>query len=155
MRCTSVAAARCCCWTWRFRAISTPPPRNCPMCSCTPSTTCSRRSSAAAACAVEEAEAIIDLQVERYLAWRRAAELDLPLRRYRADAEAQRDELLARAREMLANGRDPQEVLEYLANTLTGKLLHAPSVRLREAAQLGDRALLDAATRLFGADDRS
>ncbi len=107
------------------------------------------------ASAVEEAEAIIDLQVERYLAWRRAAELDLPLRRYRADAEAQRDELLARAREMLANGRDPQEVLEYLANTLTGKLLHAPSVRLREAAQLGDRALLDAATRLFGADDRS
>jgi glutamyl-tRNA reductase len=101
---------------------------------------------------VREAEAIIDLQVERYLAWRRATERDLPLRAYRARAEAQRDEVLARAREMLAAGRAPDEALDYLANTLTGKLLHAPSVRLREAAEHGDQALLDAATRLFDAD---
>ncbi|MBS0381845.1 MAG: glutamyl-tRNA reductase [Proteobacteria bacterium] len=99
---------------------------------------------------IREAEAIIDLQVERYLAWRRAAEFDQPLRTYRANAEAQRDEVLARAREMLAHGRDPDEALAYLANTLTGKLLHTPSVRLHEAAEQGDRMLLDAATRLFG-----
>jgi glutamyl-tRNA reductase len=98
---------------------------------------------------VREAEAIIDLQVERYLAWRRAAALDQPLRAYRASAESQRDEVLARAREMLAGGRDPNEALDYLANTLTGKLLHTPSVRLREAAEHGDQVLLDAATRLF------
>jgi len=103
---------------------------------------------------VREAEAIIDLQVERHLAWRRAAALDHPLRLYRASAEAQRDEVLARAREMLAGGRDPNDALEYLANTLTGKLLHAPSVRLREAAEHGDQVLLDAATRLFDADGR-
>jgi glutamyl-tRNA reductase len=100
--------------------------------------------------AAHDAEAIIELQVERYLAWRRAIVLDQPLRILRADAEAQRDAVLARAREMLANGRDPAEALEYLANTLTGKLLHTPSVRLREAAQNGDSALLDAAARLFG-----
>jgi glutamyl-tRNA reductase len=98
---------------------------------------------------VREAEAIIDLQVERYLAWRRASQFDRPLRCYRATAEAQRDEVLARAREMLANGRDPEQALEYLANTLTGKLLHTPSVKLHEAAEHGDQALLDAAARLF------
>ena len=98
---------------------------------------------------VHEAEAIIDLQVERYLAWRRAAQSDLPLRNYRASAEAQRDEVLAHARDMLAHGHDPDEALDYLAHTLTGKLLHAPSVRLREAAEHGDQILLDAATRLF------
>jgi glutamyl-tRNA reductase len=98
---------------------------------------------------VHEAEAIIELQVERYLAWRRAAALDQPLRSYRATAEAQRDEVLARARDMLAHGRDPGETLDFLANTLTGKLLHTPSVRLREAAEHGDQILLDAATRLF------
>lgn len=102
--------------------------------------------------AAREAETIIELQVERYLAWRRAAELAQPLRAFRADAEAQRDAVLARAKEMLANGRDPDEVLDFLAHTLTGKLLHAPSVRLREAAQAGDNALLDAAARLFGDD---
>ncbi|HET7930230.1 MAG TPA: glutamyl-tRNA reductase [Rhodanobacteraceae bacterium] len=98
---------------------------------------------------VREAEAIIDLQVERYLAWRRAAELDQPLRAYRASAEAQRDEVLARARDMLAAGHAPAEALDYLAHTLTGKLLHVPSVHLREAAEHGDQALLDAAARLF------
>jgi len=100
--------------------------------------------------AAHDAEAIIELQVERYLAWRRATVLDQPLRIMRADAEAQRDAVLARAREMLAGGRDPAEALDYLANTLTGKLLHTPSVRLREAAQSGDSALLEAAARLFG-----
>jgi glutamyl-tRNA reductase len=102
--------------------------------------------------AAREAEAMIELQVERYLAWRRAALRDQPLRAFRAEAEAQRDEVLARAREMIANGRDPAEALEFLAHTLTGKLLHAPSVRLREAAQSGDSALLDAASRLFDSD---
>jgi glutamyl-tRNA reductase len=103
---------------------------------------------------VHEAEAIIDMQVERYLGWRRAAEFGHPLRCYRTTAEAQRDEVLARARDMLANGRDPNEALEYLANTLTGKLLHTPSVRLHEAAEQGDQALLDAAMRLFGTHGR-
>ena len=46
---------------------------------------------------------------------------------------------------MLANNKDPQEVLEFLANTLTNKLTHAPSVRMREAAEAGDEVLLDAA----------
>jgi glutamyl-tRNA reductase len=55
---------------------------------------------------------------------------------------------------MLAGGRDPNEALDYLANTLTGKLLHGPSVRLRKAAEHGDQVLLDAATRLFDADGR-
>ena len=103
---------------------------------------------------VREAEAIIDLQVERYLAWRRAAEFDQPLRIYRAGAEAQRDEVLAHAREMLAHGHAPDEALAYLANTLTGKLLHIPTVRLHEAAEHGDHALLDAATRLFDVNGR-
>ena len=102
--------------------------------------------------AVREAEAIIDLQVERFLAWQRAAQLDQPLRAYRAGAEAERDALLARAREMLANGHDTDATLAWLANTLTGKLLHAPSARLHEAAERGDQVLLDAAARLFDAD---
>lgn len=101
---------------------------------------------------VREAEAIIDLQVERFLAWQRAAQLDQPLRAYRAGAEAERDALLARAREMLASGHDPDATLAWLANTLTGKLLHAPSTRLHEAAERGDQVLLDAAARLFDAD---
>ncbi|HZP67121.1 MAG TPA: glutamyl-tRNA reductase [Rudaea sp.] len=102
--------------------------------------------------AAREAEAIIDLQVEHYLAWRRALVARNPLASIRRGAEARRDEVLARARQMLAAGRSPEQALEFLANTLTSKLLHAPSASLREAAQRGDEELLRAAERLFGTD---
>ena len=57
--------------------------------------------------------------------------------------------MLARARALLANGRDPEAALQFLANTLTNKLLHAPSANLRAAARRGDDELLRAAERLF------
>jgi glutamyl-tRNA reductase len=102
--------------------------------------------------AAREAEALIDLQVAHYLAWRRSLAANEPLRRLRRSAEAERDAVLARARQLLAGGRDPQQALEYLAHTLTNKLLHAPSANLREAARRGDTLLLHAAIRLFEAD---
>jgi glutamyl-tRNA reductase len=103
-----------------------------------------------------EAEALIDLQVEHYLAWWRALGSTGPLRRLRADGEAARAEALAKARAELAAGRSPEQALELLAHTLTNRLLHAPSARLREAAEQGDLALLAAAERLYaggGGDD--
>jgi glutamyl-tRNA reductase len=99
--------------------------------------------------AAREAEAIIDLQVAHYVAWRRALDLRNPLPALRHDAEAQRDAVLAKARQLLATGRSPEDVLEFLAHTLTNKLLHAPSANLRAAAQRGDVELLHAAEQLF------
>jgi len=106
-----------------------------------------RRSREAAA---REAEAIIDLQVERYMAWRRALTLRNPVVDLRQHAEQYRDEVLAKAQAMLARGKSPDEALAFLANTLTNKLLHHPSARLREAALAGDLELLHAAGRLYG-----
>jgi glutamyl-tRNA reductase len=102
--------------------------------------------------AAREADAIIDLQVDRYMAWRRALSLRNPAVDMRVAAEAQRDEVLAKAQAMLARGRTPDEALAFLANTLTNKLLHAPSARLRDAALSGDLDLLHAAGRLYGLD---
>jgi glutamyl-tRNA reductase len=99
--------------------------------------------------AAREAEAVIDLQVAHYLAWRRALVSHNPLTGLRRDAETQRDEVLTKARALLASGRSPEQALEFLANTLTNKLLHAPSANLRAAAQRGDAELLRAAERLF------
>lgn len=102
--------------------------------------------------AAREADAIIDLQVERYMSWRRALNLRNPAVDIRLAAEAQRDEVLAKAQAMLAKGRSAEEALGFLANTLTNKLLHAPSSRLRDAALSGDLDLLHAAGRLYGLD---
>lgn len=102
--------------------------------------------------AAGEAEAIIDLQVGQFMAWWRAEDHQDVLKRLRAAGEAQRDEVLAKARAQLAAGKDPGQVLDFLANTLTNKLLHAPSAALRAAALAGDRELPRAAARLFDAD---
>ena len=100
--------------------------------------------------AAREAETIIDLQVERYMAWRRALTLRNPAIDLRQHAERYRDEVLVKAQAMLARGKSPDEALAFLANTLTNKLLHHPSARLREAALNGDLDLLHAAGRLYG-----
>jgi glutamyl-tRNA reductase len=98
-----------------------------------------------------EAEAMIELSVEHFMAWWRALELRNPIADVRREAESSRDEVLAKARALLARGKSPEEALDYLAHTLTNKLLHAPSANLRAAALRGDADLLQAAERLFDA----
>jgi glutamyl-tRNA reductase len=101
--------------------------------------------------AAEEAEVMIELSVEHFMAWWRALELHNPIASVRRGAEADRDEILAKARTLLERGRSPEDALEFLAHTLTNKLLHAPSANLRAAALRGDAELLQAAEKLFDA----
>ncbi len=91
-----------------------------------------------------QAEEIIEAQAAHFMAWLRGQQSTALIRDLRRQAEAARDELLGRARAQLAQGRDPEQVLAQLANTLTNKLIHAPSAALREAGQLGrdDRVAL-------------
>ena len=104
--------------------------------------------------AAVEAEAIIELSVEHFMTWWRALELNNPIASIRRNAEASRDEALAKARNLLARGKSADQALEFLAHTLTNKLVHAPSANLRAAALRGDSDLLQAAERLFDAPAR-
>ncbi|HVI25950.1 MAG TPA: glutamyl-tRNA reductase [Xanthomonadaceae bacterium] len=103
--------------------------------------------------AADAAEAIVDLQVARFRESLLASRHAEPLRRLRAHGEHARDTVLARARQQLARGHDPQAVLDFLAHTLTNRLLHAPTAALRQAAMQGDADLVRAAEKLFPADD--
>ena len=103
--------------------------------------------------AAQQAQAIIDLQVAHFMQWWRAQGRQDALRALRGRGDAARDEALARAREQLATGRDPAEVMSLLAHQLTNKLLHGPSTALRQAALDGDLDLLRAAERLYADDD--
>ncbi len=105
--------------------------------------------------AARQAEAIIELQVEHFLGWWRAADRQGLIREIRARAETDRDAVLARAQQMLLQGKPADEVMRFLANTLTNKLLHAPSARLRAAAQRGELDLFRAAEQLFNGADPS
>ncbi|MGH6782632.1 MAG: hypothetical protein ACREB5_11085, partial [Sphingomonadaceae bacterium] len=99
--------------------------------------------------AAEAARRVIDEEVQRFLAELKVRDVAPMIRELRAQAEAARDQTLEHARRMLAAGRPPEEVLGYLAGTLTNRLLHAPSAALRDAAESGDTALAEAAARLF------
>ena len=101
--------------------------------------------------AAEAAEALIELQVARYVENLHASTRQEPLKRLRAHGDSARDEVLAKARQQLANGRDAGEVLDFLAHTLTNRLLHPPTAALREAALSGDADLARAADKLFPA----
>ncbi len=99
--------------------------------------------------AADDAEAIVDLQVARFVETLAASAHHGTLRRLRAHGESARDESLAKAQEWLAAGHDPAEVLARLAHGLTNRLLHAPTAALREAALNGDVDIVRAAERLF------
>jgi glutamyl-tRNA reductase len=103
--------------------------------------------------AAREAQKIIDLQVERFTQWLRAQDgLDV-LRSYRRRAEQHRDEVLLRALQRVSKGEDPAAAMQYLAHTLTNRLIHAPTAGIRDAAGRGDENDLDAARRLLDIGD--
>src|SRR5690606_14316821 len=103
--------------------------------------------------AAREADDMLADEVAQFELQLKSIEAAPTIRQLREEADALRDLTLEQARRMLAAGRDPQAVIEFLANTLTGRLMHGPSRRLREAAGRGDAPLLEAMRTLF-ADDR-
>jgi glutamyl-tRNA reductase len=99
--------------------------------------------------AAEQAKDIITFQVDEFLSWMRSLDAVGLIQDYRKQAHAVRDEVLAKAQRMLDCGKSPEEALAFLAQTLTNKLLHTPSAKLREAGSNGQRELLEAANALF------
>lgn len=71
------------------------------------------------------------------------------IRNLRSEAETFKTHTIEQAQRLLANGRPANEVLEFLADTLTNRLIHAPSHRLREAGEQGETELIRAAQELF------
>lgn len=97
---------------------------------------CSRQAAA------QQAEEIIDNEVEHFMAWLRTQDSAASIQALRQQAENLRDQALARAQKQLVQGKNPSEVLHLLANTLTNKLMHAPCAGLRTAAAQGDTETL-------------
>ena len=95
------------------------------------------------------ARLLINEEVARFLAESRAQDAGPAIRALRQQAEGIRQQTVEQARRMLAAGKTTDEVIEYLANTLTNRLLHAPTQALRQAAELADLALAETVTRLL------
>lgn len=110
---------------------------------------------AARRAAADQAESIIENQVERFVAWQRSQGAVGTIRAFRDQADDIRSRTLEQARQALAQGRSPDEALEYLADTLTARLIHNPTVALRRAGEDERNELIAAARDLFDLDDSS
>jgi glutamyl-tRNA reductase len=80
--------------------------------------------------AVEQAEAIIDTQVGRFMRWMHVREGVPMIRELREQADDARRQELERALKALARGEDPAKVMEALSRALTNKLMHVPTEAL-------------------------
>ena len=105
--------------------------------------------------AAEQAEEIIETQARHFMDWLRSRDAVAVIRAYRARAEAHRDALLARGLQQLRAGKDPADVLQRLAHTLTNKLTHEPCVQITRAGAEGDRERLETLRRLLGLEQES
>lgn len=103
---------------------------------------------------LQAATAIVDAEVTAFDRWLRLQSTSGTLKLLRKRAQAERDELLARAKQELARGADPEEVMDRFGHRLVNRLLHVPVVRLRQAAESGDEELL-AAARFYFLDEQS
>jgi glutamyl-tRNA reductase len=99
--------------------------------------------------AAEQAEEIIDAQVEYFLLWLRSQGAQETIREFRQQAESTRDLVLESALAQLHNGVDPNEIIQRLAHTLTNKLIHTPCVQLREAGANERHDLISASREIF------
>ena len=61
--------------------------------------------------------------------------------------------MLERARRELERGGDPEDIMRRLSHRLVNRLLHGPSIRIRQAAEAGDEDLLAAARFYFTDED--
>ena len=95
------------------------------------------------------ARLLIDEEVARFLTESRAHDAGPAIRALRQHADEIRVQTLEQARRLLAAGKSADEVMDFLANTLTNRLLHSPTQALRQAAELADSALAEAVTRLL------
>ena len=100
--------------------------------------------------AVDNAKRILDEETRRYLEIERSKDVAPVIIALRDHGDALRREVLQQARRRLDKGEAAEDVLEYVTASLLKKLLHQPSVRLRDAGAAADTKYIDAIRELFG-----
>ena len=103
--------------------------------------------------AAEAAERLIELGTGEFMQRLRALAAVDVVRSYRQKAEQARDQELQKALAKLQRGADPEQVMTEMARLLTNKLLHEPSVQLKQMTAQGRIEALALAQELFALGD--
>ncbi|HZP73243.1 MAG TPA: glutamyl-tRNA reductase [Gaiellaceae bacterium] len=102
----------------------------------------------------ERAEQLVADETDRFLSWRASLDVVPAIASLRARAEAIRSAELAKVEGRVSP--DERRTLESVTAQILNKLLHLPTVRMKEAAISADGAVYaDAVRHLFGLEDDS
>jgi glutamyl-tRNA reductase len=102
--------------------------------------------------AAENAEHLVLDGAAHYIRERRAHQSQALLRRFRENAQSTADAELGRALKALESGVDPKTVVQELSRNLTNKLIHPPTVAIRNASADGRSDLLESIKSLYQLD---
>lgn len=105
--------------------------------------------------AAQQAEEIIDTEVSHFMHWLQSLNAVSTIRALRENAESQRDVELERAMRLLQSGKSAEQVMAEMANRLTNKLIHTPSVQLKKAGYDDREEIFDAARDLYDLKGRN
>jgi len=103
--------------------------------------------------AAQDAEQIIDVGSADFMRQLRTLDAVTTLKAFRQHAETIRDSEMEKAAKRLQNGESPERVLATMANTLTNKLIHQPTVQMREASATGRKEVMDWVQELYQLND--
>jgi glutamyl-tRNA reductase len=99
--------------------------------------------------AAKQARSIIEMQATHYLHQLRVREASDMIRAYRKKMEQFRDGELTNALKALKNSDNPEVIIKAFAYRLTNKLIHQPTIKLRDAAYNGHETSLNLLKDLF------
>jgi len=105
--------------------------------------------------AAKQAEKIIDTKAQEFMGWLNSLDAVSTIRALRGQAEQIQEEVIRKGLSKLRNGADPETILLETARSLTNKLIHAPSSKLRDASTQNREDLLQAADELYSLNERS
>jgi glutamyl-tRNA reductase len=103
--------------------------------------------------AAESAQEIINLEVTVFDQWMRTHQSADEIRQLRDSATAIKNQAIDKALSQLQNDSNAEEALRRLANDITNKLLHYPTLEMRKALKSGDQERVRLLKSLISPDD--
>ena len=89
--------------------------------------------------AAEAAQEIINLEVIQFEQWLKTHQSSDHIRQLRDGAELIKQQAVEKALAQLKQADDPEQTMQRLANEITNKLMHKPTIEMRKALQNDDQ----------------
>ncbi|MDV7391967.1 hypothetical protein RZS08_11455, partial [Arthrospira platensis SPKY1] len=100
--------------------------------------------------AAAQAESLVDRCTLQFMDSLKSLDAVETIRQYRETLEILRQQELERALQQLQAGGNAEEILQRMSRNLINKVMHQPTVQLRQAAEQGRLDQLELAQQLLG-----